>query len=95
MYNPPHPGEIVKEVLIDNTGLSVTAAAEHLGVTRVALSKLLNGHTKLTPEMALRLSIALKTSPEMWLNVQKKYDLWLLEKLFKRLHKQVRPVEVV
>lgn len=92
MHNPPHPGQIVKEVLIDNTGLSITTAAEHLGVTRVALSKLINGHSKLTPEMALRLSIALKTSPDMWLGVQKQYDLWQLQKSLRRVSKQVRVV---
>ena len=90
MHNPPHPGKRVKEVLIDNTGLSVTAAAEHLGVTRVALSKLINGHSKLSPEMALRLSIALKTSPDMWLDVQKQYDLWQLQKSMRRFSKQVQ-----
>ena len=80
MYNPPHPGKIVKRTLIDNTTLSVTKAAQLLGVGRVTLSKLINTHSGISPEMAVRLSIALDTSSEMWLNMQTTYDLWQAEK---------------
>lgn len=79
MHNPPHPGLVVKRALIDNTNLSVTEAAKLLGIGRVTLSKLLNGHAGISPEMAIRLSIALKTSSEIWLNMQAMYDLWQAE----------------
>ncbi len=65
MHNPLHPGEIVKDVLIDGAGLSVTDAASKLGMSRTALSRLLNGHAGISPEMALRLSKLLRTSIEM------------------------------
>lgn len=73
MHNPAHPGEVLREWLID---LSVTDAARKLGITRAALSRLLHGHTGISPQMALRLSIALGTSAESWLQMQMHYDLW-------------------
>src|SRR5665213_2657344 len=89
MHNPPHPGLLVKVTLLDATGLSVTDAAAHLGITRVALSKLINLHSKLSPEMAIRLSIALNTSAEMWLTLQKNHDLWTIEKRRNKLKREV------
>ena len=73
MYNPAHPGEVLREQLGD---LPVTRFADHLGVSRVTLSRLLNGNAGISAEMALRLSEALGTSPELWLNLQTQYDLW-------------------
>lgn len=73
MHNPPHPGTVLREYL---GGLSVTEAANHLGVTRVALSRVLNGAAGISAEMALRLSEALGTTPELWLGMQSQYDLW-------------------
>lgn len=80
MHEPLNPGEIVKDELIDATGLSVTEAAEKLGVSRTALSRLLNGHSSISPEMALRLSKFFNTSIEMWINLQAQYDTWLISK---------------
>lgn len=77
MHNPPHPGKIVKRALIEGTGMSVTEVAKALGVGRVTLSKILNGKSGISPEMAVRLSIALNTSSEMWINMQRMYDLFL------------------
>ena len=74
--NPLHPGEIVKSTLIDATGLTVTEAAEQLDISRTALSQLINCHTNLSPQMALRLSILLGTSVDMWINLQAQYDTW-------------------
>jgi addiction module HigA family antidote len=88
MHNPPHPGEIVKEFCLEPLGLSVTAAAEGLGVSRKTLSSILNGHAGISPEMAIRLSIAFDTSAESWLNQQVQYDLWQAEQ--KREALQVR-----
>lgn len=77
MYNPPHPGEIIKELCLEPLGLTVTRAAEALGVSRKTLSAILNGRAGISPEMAIRLSIAFDTSAESWLNQQVQYDLWL------------------
>ena len=76
MHNPPHPGEVLRELCIEPLGLSVTEAAEGLGVSRKTLSAVLNGRAGISPEMALRLSIAFDTSAESWLNHQTQYDLW-------------------
>jgi addiction module HigA family antidote len=77
MYNPPHPGEIIKELCLEPLGLTVTRAAEALGVSRKTLSAILNGRAGISPEMAIRLSLAFDTSAESWLNQQVQYDLWL------------------
>lgn len=79
MYNPPHPGEVIKELCLEPLGISVTAAAKGLGVSRKTLSALLNGRSGVSPEMAIRLSIAFDTSAESWLNQQTQYDLWRAE----------------
>ncbi len=73
MYNPPHPGEVLREWLGD---LTVTQAAEALQVSRVTLSKILNGKGGISADMALRLSQWLGTSPDLWLGMQNQYDLW-------------------
>ena len=75
MKNPPHPGEVIRELCLKPAGLSVTQAAEGLGVTRKALSELLNGHSGISPEMAVRLSKAFGGSAESWLTQQMQYDL--------------------
>ncbi len=76
MYDPPHPGEIIREFCIEPLKLTVTAAAGALGVTRKTLSGLLNGRTGISPEMALRLSTVFGRSAEAWLKLQLQYDLW-------------------
>jgi len=76
MHNPPHPGEVLKKLCLEPLGLSVTKAAQALGVSRSALSNLLHGRTGVTPEMAMRLSIAFDTTAESWMNQQVQYDLW-------------------
>ncbi len=80
MHNPPHPGETIRDLCLKPLGLTVTATAEALGVTRKALSELLNGHSGVSPEMALRLSKAFDTTPESWLTQQMQYDLWKLRR---------------
>ena len=79
MYNPPHPGEVIKELCLEPLGLSVTAAAKALGVSRKTLSAVINGHAGVSPEMAIRLSIAFNTSAESWVNQQAQYELWQAE----------------
>jgi addiction module HigA family antidote len=85
MHNPPHPGEIIRELCLEPLGLSVTGAAKALGVSRKTLSAVLNGRAGISPEMAVRLSIAFDTSSESWLNQQVQYDLWRAERRRKSL----------
>ena len=85
MHNPPHPGEVLRELCLEPLGLSVSEAAKALGVSRKTLSAILNGRAGISPEMAVRLSIAFDTSAESWLNQQTQYDLWLAEKRRKSL----------
>ncbi len=80
MKNPPHPGEVVRELCLDPMGLTVTAAAMGLGVSRKTLSELLNGHAGISPEMAIRLSKGFGGSAESWLRQQMQYDLARAEK---------------
>ena len=79
MYNPPHPGEVIRELCLEPLGLSVTEAAIALGVSRKTLSAIINGRAGISPEMAIRLSIAFDTTAESWLNQQTQYDLWNAE----------------
>ena len=76
MVAPPHPGGIVKRECLEALGLSVTKAAEGLGVSRQALSELVNEKSAVSAEMAIRLSKAFGSSPETWLGMQTAYDLW-------------------
>lgn len=92
MHNPPHPGLVVKRILIDNTDLNITQAADALGVGRVTLSRLLNGSSGISSEMAVRLSLALNTSSEMWANMQAMYDLAQAEKMRGRL--KLKPIQI-
>lgn len=80
MFNPPHPGEVIRELCIDPLGLSVTDAAKGLGVSRKALSELLNGKSGISPLMAIRLSKGFGGTPESWLQQQIAYDLWKAQK---------------
>lgn len=77
MHNPPHPGEVLRELCLESLELTITDAAAALGVSRKTLSAILNGRAGISPEMAIRLSIAFNTTPESWLNQQCQYDLWV------------------
>jgi addiction module HigA family antidote len=77
MYNPPHPGEFITNVYLDPNGISGRVLADKLGVAASTLSRVLNGTSRVTPEMALRLSKTLGRSPESWLTMQDNHDLWL------------------
>jgi addiction module HigA family antidote len=76
MHDPAHPGEIVREECLKPLGLTVTAAAEALGVTRKALSDLLNGYTGVSPDMAIRLEQVFGSSADTWLRLQLQRDMW-------------------
>lgn len=75
MHNPPHPGEMIKEDVLPELGLSVTDAAEQLGVSRVALSRVINGRAAISAELAIRLAQWLGGSAEIWLRAQLQHDL--------------------
>ena len=79
MHDPPHPGEVLKELCLEPLGLTVTGAAKALGISRKTLSMVVNGRVGISPEMAIRLSIAFDTSAESWLNQQLQFDLWQAE----------------
>ncbi len=76
MHNPPHPGDVLRKLCLEPLGLSVTKTAKALGVSRATLSSVLHGRTGITPEMAVRLSIAFDTTAESWMSQQVQYDLW-------------------
>ena len=90
MKNPPHPGRIVRQDCIEPLGLTITAAAKALGVTRQALNNLVSGKAGVSPEMAVRLSKAFGSSPEMWLRLQTNFDLAqvLQERIEVRRHRR-------
>jgi addiction module HigA family antidote len=85
MHNPPHPGQVLKELCLEPLGLTVTQSAKALGVSRKTLSSILNGRAGISPEMAVRLSIAFDTTAESWLNQQIQFDLWHAEQGRKNL----------
>jgi addiction module HigA family antidote len=89
MHNPAHPGEVIRELCLKPLGLSVTAAAEGLGVTRKTLSELLNGHSGVSPEMAIRLEKVGWSDAESWLRMQLQRDLWEARQHTDTIH--VRP----
>jgi len=92
MHNPPHPGEFIREVYLAPFDISVRKVAENLQVSASTLSRLLNGESNVSPEMALRLSKTLGRSPESWLAMQDQYDLWYARKRVNL--KEVRKLDV-
>ncbi len=91
MNNPPHPGEILKEDVLPELGLTVGEFAAHLGVSRPHLSKILNGHSSITADMDLKLSEALSQPPGLWIRMQATYDLWQAEQ---RPREAVKPLRL-
>ena len=92
MHNPPHPGDVLRDGLVAGTGETVTSVARRLGVSRVALSRVLNGQAALSAEMALRLAAALGGTAESWLHMQASYDLWQARKLMGKKIERISPV---
>ena len=95
MFNPPHPGLTLRDDVLPELGLSVTQAAEQLGVSRVALSRVLNGRAAVSPEMALRVEAWLGAErggrASVWLSMQSAYDLWQARQAVKTAPLKVRP----
>lgn len=93
MHNPAHPGEILRDLIIDALDLSITDVAAHLNVSRKTLSKILNSRASITPEMALRLELAFnKPTADHWLRLQNAYDLWQVRDISQQL--QVQPYHI-
>jgi addiction module HigA family antidote len=82
---PPHPGEVLRKKFLDPMGLSVAAASRALGIARKNLSLIVNGHAGVSPETAVRLSLAFNTTPETWLDCQRDFDLWQLRERQKEM----------
>jgi len=83
---PVHPGTVLKGLYLEPMEINITQAAAKLGVTLKTLSQLINGHMGVSAEMAIRLSKALNTTPQLWMNMQQGYDLWLAEKKSDKIH---------
>ncbi len=94
MRNPPHPGEVLRDGVFTDTGITVTDFAKRIGVTRVALSRVLNGKGGISADMAVRLSAALGGSAESWLHMQADYELWQAEKALKREVAKIEPLKL-
>lgn len=90
MYNPPHPGLILKEY---TTVMTVTEMAERLGITRTTLSRILNGKQSITAEMSVRLSHFLGNAPDFWFRLQNQYDIWQAEHNPKIDYSFIKPLE--
>ncbi|MEO6967307.1 MAG: HigA family addiction module antitoxin [Rhodanobacteraceae bacterium] len=93
-HNPPHPGEVLAGLWMEPMGMTVTAVADALGVSRKTISKIVNGNGAITPEMALRLELAFGASAQSWLGHQAAFDLWQVERARNKLAKQVHRVEL-
>jgi addiction module HigA family antidote len=85
MHHPPHPGEVLRDLCLTPLGLTVTQAAKALDVSRKTLSAIVNGRAGISPEMAVRLSLAFGTTAESWMNQQVQFDLWHAERSRKKL----------
>lgn len=90
-HNPPHPGEVLAGLWLEPLGLSVTSAAEALGVSRKTVSKIVNGGGAITPEMAVRLELAFGASAQSWLGHQAAFDLWHVDQRRKAIAREVKP----
>ena len=89
MHSPPHPGEALRDGVFGDRAISVTDAASALGVTRVALSRVLNGKAGISAEMAVRLGRWLGTGPEVWMGMQAQHDLWKAQQTLKQTIRKI------
>ncbi|MFM7294727.1 MAG: HigA family addiction module antitoxin [Burkholderiales bacterium] len=93
-HNPPHPGEVLRDGVFADSQVTVTEFASRIGVTRVALSRVLNGKAGVSADMAVRLAAALGGSAQSWLHLQANFDLWNAEKSLKKVVSKIKPLEV-
>ncbi|MCP3966568.1 MAG: HigA family addiction module antidote protein [Lentisphaerae bacterium] len=92
---PSHPGEILKGLYLSSTKLTITDLADDMGVARKTVSAIVNSHNSVTSEMAMRLSKALQTSPQFWLNLQNNYDIWQLANKKHEIFAKIKPLPLV
>ena len=90
MHNPAHPGKVLHDLWLEPLGVSITSAAEKLGISRKTLSKIINGNAGISADMALRLASWLGTTPDMWLGMQAQWELWQAEQ---RPRPKILPLE--
>ena len=90
MHSPAHPGDVLKRSEMEPRQLSVSALAEAIQVSRKHLSQVVNGHARITPDLAVRLARAFRTSPDLWINMQAEYDRWEAERMAP--HKEIKPL---
>lgn len=91
---PSHPGEILKEFYLSELNVSITDFANDIGVSRKAVSAIINGHKSVTAEMAMRFAKAMNTTPQLWLNLQANYDLWHLAHEKQECFAEIKPLAV-
>lgn len=89
---PSHPGGILKRLYLKEWNITVSEFAEKIGVSRKAISAIVNEHKSVTPEMAMRLSMATKTTPQLWLNLQTNYDLWHIAHEKQEVFSHIKPL---
>jgi antitoxin HigA-1 len=94
MFNPPHPGEVLRDGVFSEGAHTVSAFAAHIGMSRVALSRVLNGHAAVSADLAHRLAAALGGSAQSWLAMQAAYDLWQLQRRNAKEYRRIKPVTV-
>jgi antitoxin HigA-1 len=92
MHNPPHPGEVLKDGVFSEGAYTIAGFAAHIGLSRVALSRVLNGHAAISADLAHRLSRALGTSPDVWLGMQCAHDLWKTSQANKVQYRKIKPL---
>ncbi len=92
--SPVHPGEILREEFLPEYGLTVTALADAVGVSRQSMNELLRERRAVSPEMALRLGKLFGTTPEFWLNLQRSVDLWAAARVLRQEIAHIRPMQV-
>lgn len=92
MFNPPHPGEVLKDGVFSEGAYTIAGFAAHIGMSRVALSRVLNGHAAISADLAHRLAAALGGSAETWLRMQSAYDLWQLGQANKVQYRKIKPL---
>jgi addiction module HigA family antidote len=90
---PTHPGELIREDLLPETGISQTELAELTGVSRRTISEIIHERRRITPDLAFRFARVFNSTPEMWLNMQQAVDLWEAESSFGREYDKIRPVQ--
>jgi addiction module HigA family antidote len=90
-FNPPHPGEVLWGLDMEPAGLTVNEVAKRLGVDRKTVSRIINGHASISAEMAILLGKAFNTTPDLWLNMQRSYDLWHANQHMKQRVNKVKP----